>query len=116
MPPSLTGSDAGWGAHGTDVWFSFTDTGGVLLGDENISFPIPFSVAERVLVQDMMNYWGSLATDGSPQGRVPWPEFIPANGAGVKVAEEAVMRLDLGDKIGPMPGYKADDCYFWQTH
>ena len=38
------------------------------------------------------------------------------HGAGVTVAEEAVMRLDLGDKIEPMPGYKADDCYFWQTH
>lgn len=117
VPPSLTGSNAGWGAHGTDVGFTFNDTGGVLLGDENISFPSPFSAAEQVLVQDVMGYWGSIAAAGVPQGRSVWPEYVAAAAAAGEVAaERAVMRLDLGDKLGPVPGYKADDCYFWQTH
>lgn len=116
MPPWLTGSDAGWGAHGTDVGFSFNDTGGVLLGNENISFPNPFSAAEQVLAHDMMGYWGSIATVGSPQGRTAWPEYVPAGSTRNTATKESVMRLDLGDKLGVIVGYKADDCYFWHTH
>lgn len=116
VPPRLTGSDAGWGAHGTDVGFTFNDTGGVLLGDENISYPNPFSAAEQVLANDMMGFWGSIATVGIPLGRSEWPEYVSAGSTGESVAEEVVMRLDLGDKLKSMQGYKADDCYFWQTH
>ena len=41
-----------------------------------------------------------------------------AEGAGAKAAEgsEAVMRLDLGEKLAPKANYKFEDCYFWQTH
>jgi para-nitrobenzyl esterase len=139
VPPSLAGGgggggiddDYGWGAHGTDVSFTFNETGGVLLGDENVSFARPFSAAESVLVDDMMGFWGSVAANGVPRGRVAWPEFIPATAAasgggasaGDAAAEvaatevtEVVMRLDLGEKLRPVPRYKADECYFWQTH
>lgn len=115
MPPRLTGSDAGWGAHGTDVGFTFNDTGGVLLGDENVSYPNPFSTAEQVLVNDMMGFWGSIASDGFPQGRTEWPEYVADGAVGEGVAE-VVMRLDLGDMLQSIKGYKEDDCYFWQTH
>ena len=31
------------------MWFSFNGTSGVLLADENISFPMPFTEAEAAL-------------------------------------------------------------------
>jgi hypothetical protein len=33
---------------------SFNGTEGVLLGDENVTYPLPFSAQEQVLVDDMM--------------------------------------------------------------
>lgn len=96
--------------------FTFNDTSGVLLGDENVSYPNPFSPAEQVLVNDMMEFWGSIATAGFPQGRIEWPEYVVAGAVGEQVAKEVVMRLDLGDRLQSITGYKADDCYFWQTH
>eukprot|EP01052_Picozoa_sp_SAG31_P008353 SAG31_NODE_420_length_15868_cov_11.896823_7_plen_193_part_00 len=54
LPPSHV-LQTGWGAHATDVWFTFNDSSGtVWLDDENITVPYPFSPGEQRLANTMM--------------------------------------------------------------
>ena len=79
-----------------------------------------------------MNYWGSItrapkATSTSQPGQgsgpgpgpggVVWPPFtLASEGGKAGAGAGSVLRMDLGERMAVHENYKADDCYFWQTH
>jgi hypothetical protein len=91
--------------------------GGLVMGG---GAPLTLAVCFRctAVVGTMMGYWGSVAKSetGAPAA-AGWPPFtLASEGGNASSADGMVLRMDLGARLGAHAGYKAADCYFWQTH
>jgi para-nitrobenzyl esterase len=82
--------------HASELFFVFDNTYGVV----NLQ-----AQGEATLAQEMMGYWGAMATAGDPNGggRLSWPAY--------DATSEKQMVLDL--TLSTESAYEKSQCDFW---